>query len=71
MTVQELEEWFKNAPEPEMPVYLNAATRVNDYAIFVNSHFDGLRHVKDLSASPMMWRLLEMKLLIEANLSGT
>lgn len=67
MTIKELEEWYKNAPEPEMPVYLNAATRVNDYAQFVNSHFEGLRKVKDPASSPLMWRLLEMKLLIEAN----
>lgn len=67
MTVQELEEWFKNAPAPQMPIYLNAATKVNDYATFVNSHFDGLKGVKDPSTSPLMWRLLEMKLLIEAN----
>ncbi len=69
MSIQELEEWFRNAPAPQMPIYLNAATKVNDYTLFVNSHFEGLRNFKgDVSSSPLMWRLLEMKLLIEANL---
>ena len=43
MNIQELEEWFRNAPKPDMPVYLDAATKVNDYAHFLESHFAPLR----------------------------
>jgi hypothetical protein len=28
--VSELEEWFKNAPHTDMPVFLNAAVEVTD-----------------------------------------
>lgn len=69
MTVQELEDWFKNAPAPDMPVYLDVATKVNDYTLFVNSHFEGLKFAKvEAVRAPLMARLLKMKLLIEANL---
>lgn len=69
MSIEELEEWFRNAPAPEMPVYLDAATKVNDYSYFVSSHFEGLRAAKnDFTRAPLMARLLKMKLMIEANL---
>ncbi len=69
MTVEELEDWFRNAPVPQMPIYLDEANKVNDYALFVNSHFEGLKFVKvDAIKAPLMARLLKMKLLIEANL---
>ncbi|MNK53042.1 hypothetical protein D3C87_719930 [compost metagenome] len=69
MTIDELEEWYRTAPSPEMPVYLDAATKVTDYAQFVNSHFEGIRHAKvDLVRNPLIWRLEKMKLLIEANI---
>ncbi|SOD12638.1 DUF6965 family protein [Pedobacter xixiisoli] len=69
MTIEELEEWYKNAPAPQMPVHLDEANTVHDYALFVNSHFEGLKFAKvELTKSPLMTRLLKMKLLIEANL---
>ena len=69
MTIEELEEWYKNAPAPQMPVHLDEATIVNDYAVFVNSHFEGIKFAKvELTKAPLMARLLKMKLLIEANL---
>ena len=69
MTIEELKEWYRNAPAPQMPVWLNEATKVNDYEYFVNSHFEGLDYAKvDLTKNALMNRLLKMKLLIEANL---
>lgn len=69
MTIEELKEWYKNAPAPDMPIYLDAATKVNDYAYFVNSHFDGLEAAKvEMTKAPLLNRLMKMKLLIEANL---
>jgi len=69
MTIPELEEWFRNAPAPEMPVYLNAATKVTDYDMFLSSHFEGLKHAKvEATKRPLLERLLQMKLLIEVNL---
>lgn len=68
MSIQELEDWYRTATAPEMPVYLNAATKVNDYAHFVNSHFEGLKAApNEFVKAPLMKRLLDMKLLIEAN----
>lgn len=69
MSIDELEEWFRNAPAPEMPIYLNAATKVNDFEYFVSSHFEGVRAAKnEVSRAPLMARLLQMKLMIEASL---
>ncbi|MNR47929.1 hypothetical protein D3C85_1670920 [compost metagenome] len=52
-----------------MPLHLDEATIVNDYAVFVNSHFEGIKFAKvELTKAPLMARLLKMKLLIEANL---
>lgn len=69
MSVEELEEWYRNAPAPQMPVYLNVATKVNDYSLFVSSHFEGVKHAPSESTKrPLLARLVEMKLIIEANL---
>lgn len=69
MTIEELKEWYKNAPAPEMPIHLDEATKVTDYNYFVSSHFDGLEASKvEMTRAPLMNRLLKMKLLIEANL---
>ncbi|MFN0253952.1 DUF6965 family protein [Pedobacter ureilyticus] len=69
MTVEELKEWYKNAPAPEMPVQLDEATKVNDFNHFVTSHFDGIDAAKvEMTKQPLINRLLKMKLLIEANL---
>ena len=68
MSIQELEDWYRTAPAPEMPVHLNDATKVFDFSLFVNSHFEGLRAApNEFIKAPLMKRLLEMKLLIEAN----
>lgn len=69
MSVDELEEWFKNVPAPEMPLYLDAATKVNDYEYFLSSHFEGIRAAKnEVGRAPLLARLMKMKLAIEANL---
>jgi len=69
MTIQEIEDWFKTAPAPEMPIYLDEANKVLDYELFVNSHLEGLKFAKvEMTKAPLMARLLKMKLLIEANL---
>lgn len=69
MTIPELEEWFKTAPKPEMPVYLNAATKVNDYERFLESHFHALKKNPESKLNvPVIIRLEQMKLIIEANL---
>ncbi len=69
MSVEELEDWFRTAPAPEMPVMLNAATTVTNYSLFVSSHFEGVKNAPtDSTRTPLINRLIEMKLLIEANL---
>ena len=68
MTIAELEEWFRNAPKPDMPVYLDAATKVNDYAHFLESHFAPLRANPDSKVNqPLLLRWKAMKLVIERN----
>jgi hypothetical protein len=68
MDINKLEEWFKNASAPQMPVYLNEATKVNDYKLFVDSHFEGIKAAPtDFTKAPLLDRLLKMKILIEAN----
>jgi hypothetical protein len=68
MSIEELEEWYKNAPAPEMPVMLNEATKVTNYELFVGSHFEGIKNAPtDSTKLPLLNRLLQMKLLIEAN----
>jgi len=68
MTIAELEEWFRNAPKPDMPVYLDNATKVNDYHHFLESHFGPLRINPDSKVNqPLLWRLEAMKLVIESN----
>ncbi|WP_316739238.1 DUF6965 family protein [Pedobacter aquatilis] len=68
MTINELEEWFTNAPKPDMPVYLNAATKVNDYDHFLKSHFGPLKaNPVSKVNQPLLWRLQQMKLVIESN----
>jgi len=68
MTLEELEDWYRTAPAPQMPVFLNEATEVTDYQLFVSSHFEGLKaSTPEKIKAPLMKRLLEMKLVIEAN----
>ena len=67
--VQQLEEWFKNAPKPDMPVFLNAAVEVTDYDVFLESHFIPLRTKPEAKINaPILLRLQQMKLIIESNL---
>ncbi|MCZ4244993.1 DUF6965 family protein [Pedobacter punctiformis] len=69
MTIQELEEWFSKAPKPVMPVMLNAATKVNDYEQFLDSHFSPLKaHPTAKINQPLLIRLEMMKLIIESNI---
>lgn len=67
--VNKLEEWFSNAPRPQMPVYLNAAVMVTDYDLFLESHFVPLRTYPDTKINkPIIYRLAQMKLIIESNI---
>jgi len=69
MTIAELEEWFRNAPKPDLPVYLDNATKVNNYEHFLESHFSPLRLNPDSKVNqPLLWRLKAMKLVIESNM---
>jgi hypothetical protein len=69
MTIQELDEWFKNAPRPEMPVLLNPGVQVLDYDKFLESHFEPLRRNPDAKINvPILLRLKQMKLVIESNI---
>lgn len=69
MTNEELENWFKNAPKPDMPVYLNPSEKVTDYDLFISSHFIGLKNNSNIAVTqPLLDRLLQMKLIIESNL---
>lgn len=71
MTIEQLEEWFRSAPIPQMPVYLDAATKVNDFTYFVTSHFEGLKAAKnEYTRNPLMIRLLKMKKIIEDGQDG-
>jgi hypothetical protein len=67
--VSEMEEWFKNAPRPDMPVFLNPAVEVTDYDLFLESHFLPLRTKPDSKINaPIILRLQQMKLIIESNI---
>jgi len=37
MKIKELEEFFMTCQRPEMPVYLNQATKVNDFDLFLET----------------------------------
>jgi len=67
MDMQELEEFFKNCQRPEMPVFLNEATRVNDFDLFLESHFGPLKASPDSKINKPLLARLKMKLIIEAN----
>jgi len=68
MSIQELEEWFKSAPRPEMPVIIGPAEQVNDYDHFLESHFGPLKANPDSKVNmPLLHRLKKMKLIIESN----
>jgi hypothetical protein len=69
MTIAELEAWFKTAPMPEEPLYLNPATKVNNIGHFLESHFAPLRLDPNSKVNePLLCRLKDLKLLIESNL---
>lgn len=68
MSISELEEWFANAPKPQMPVYLSPAEKINDYNQFLESHFEPLRgNPTSKVNAPLLNRLMKMKLVIESN----
>lgn len=69
MSISELEEWFRNAPMPEEPLYLNPSTKVNNIQHFLESHFAPLRIDPNSKVNaPLLDRLKDLKLLIESNL---
>jgi len=52
-----------------MPVFLNAAVEVTDYDLFMESHFIPLRTKPDAKINvPIIFRLQQMKLIIECNI---
>lgn len=68
MKLEELEEFFRNCERPQMPVYLNEATKVNDFVQFLESHLTPLRANPDSKINkPLLHRLKLMKLIIESN----
>jgi hypothetical protein len=68
MEIRELEEFFETCQRPEMPVYLNQATKVNDFDLFLESHLSPLRTNPDSKINkPLLIRLKLMKLIIESN----
>ncbi|RZJ76773.1 MAG: hypothetical protein EOO45_00935 [Flavobacterium sp.] len=68
MEITELEEFFRSCQRPEMPVYLNQATKVNDFDLFLESHLAPLRANPDSKINkPLLFRLKLMKLIIESN----
>lgn len=69
LSIPELKDFFKTAPKPEVPFQLNEWTTVNDYELFLSSHFEGVETAKnELTRSPIMDRILEMKRYIDQNL---
>jgi len=68
MNLEELENFFANCKRPEMPVYLNEATKVNDFDYFLESHIAPLKANPDAKVNrPLLYRLNLMKLVIESN----
>ncbi|WP_131536636.1 DUF6965 family protein [Pedobacter nototheniae] len=68
MTIAELEEYFKNAPKLEEPLFLNPATKINNIDHFLESHFAPLRINPDSRVNQsLLFRLKALKLLIESN----
>lgn len=68
MTLQELEDYFANAPHPLMPIYLNAATKVNDYKAFVDSHIQGIKACENPKIKQILIdRLMDFKLLMDVS----
>lgn len=71
LSIEELEQWFSNCPEPKVPFKLNDWLTVLDFKEFVESHFIGLKAANsELTKQPLLLRLFEMKAYIEANLVG-
>ncbi|KQC02118.1 hypothetical protein [Pedobacter sp. Hv1] len=69
MTIQELENWFKNVELPATPIMLLPGTTITDVDKFLESHFIPLRaNPNALSSKPIWDRLFAFKLLIESNL---
>ncbi len=69
LSIPELKNFFKNVPTPEVPFRLNDWITVTDYELFLSSHFEGVETAKnELTRSPIMDRLLEMKMYVDQNL---
>jgi len=66
--VQQLEDFFAQAGKQQVPIYLNQATVITNYAHFLESHFMPLRLNPDAKVNlPLIHRLKMLKLLIESN----
>ncbi|MBO9675692.1 MAG: hypothetical protein J7577_19750 [Sphingobacteriaceae bacterium] len=66
--IQQLEDFFTQAGKQQVPIYLNQATVITDYAHFLESHFTPLKLNPDAKVNlPLIHRLKLLKLLIESN----
>ncbi|KRT13687.1 hypothetical protein ASU31_23365 [Pedobacter ginsenosidimutans] len=66
--IQQLEDFFTQAGKQQVPIYLNQATIITDYAHFLESHFMPLKLNPDAKVNlPLIHRLKMLKLLIESN----
>lgn len=65
---QKLEEFFAKAEKQQTPIFLNQATIINDYELFLESHLGPLRLDAESKVNqPLIWRLKTLKLIIESN----
>jgi len=63
-----LEVFSKTCQRPETPVYLNQATCVNDFDLFLQSHLAPLLKDTDSKINkPLLISLKLMELIIESN----
>jgi len=66
--VQKLEDFFTQADKQATPIYLDAATVINNYEHFLESHFAPLKIDATTKVNqPLIWRLKALKLIVEAN----
>jgi len=66
--LQELEDFFTKAGKQPVPIFLNQATEITDYDYFLQSHFQPLKaNLTSKVNQPLIQRLLDLKLIVEAN----
>ncbi|TCD12097.1 hypothetical protein EZ449_03510 [Pedobacter frigidisoli] len=66
--IQQLEDFFTKAGKQPVPIYLNQATEITDYDVFLQSHFQPLKANPNSKVNqPLLYRLKALKLIVEAN----